>query len=173
MVGQNPAANFHGSDTLVVPPGYVLEAGDGLAFYQWNTGEMTESIEVDTTGWYWVDMESNMGCTGTDSVYVVVSEEILYNCLYIPNAFTPNNDGRNDTFKPVSKCNLSFYRMFIYNRWGEKLFESDDVNNGWDGKRNGVPSPGDVYVYKIVYKAEGAPEADDEQVETGTVTIVK
>jgi gliding motility-associated-like protein len=173
IVSENPVAAFHGSDTLTVPPGYTLDAGSGLAFYQWNTGEMTESITIDTTGWYWVDMESYVGCMGTDSVYVVVSKEILYNCLYVPNAFTPNGDGLNDTFKAVSRCQLSVFRMLIYNRWGQKLFETSDISNGWDGKMNGSTCPGDVYVYKIVYKASGAPESDKEQVMAGTVTIVK
>ncbi len=104
VVGENPVTDFHGTDTLAVMPGYILEAGSGFDSYQWNTGETSEAITIDTTGgWYWVRIVTDVGCTGIDSVYIVITE-VPENCLYIPNAFTPNNDGHNDTFKPVSGC---------------------------------------------------------------------
>jgi gliding motility-associated-like protein len=175
VVNENPVAAFHGTDTLVVPPGYILDAGSGLAHYKWNTGETTQSIEVIKDGSYRVDMETVAGCVGVDSVYIVISEEILSDCLFIPNAFTPNNDGLNDTFKAVSRCpSLSYFRMQIFNRWGEMLYESDDIGKGWDGRKNGTPCPGDVYVYRIVYRANGViTEVNEDTVVLGNVVIVK
>lgn len=175
VVNENPVATFHGTDTLVVPPGYILDAGPGLAHYKWNTGETTQSIEVVTDGSYRVNMETVAGCVGVDSVFVVISEEILSDCLFIPNAFTPNNDGLNDTFKPVSRCpSMAYYRMQIFNRWGEMLYESDDIGKGWDGRKNGTPCPGDVYVYRIVYRANGViTEVNEDTVVLGNVVIVK
>jgi gliding motility-associated-like protein len=174
VVSENPVAEFHGTDTLTVSPGYILEAGYDLAYYLWNTGETTESIEIDSTGWYWVSMESHMGCTGTDSVFVVVSESIKKDCFFIPNAFTPNNDGLNDTFKVVSFCtDVTSFRMMIFNRWGEELYETSDMEKGWDGTKNGSPVPGDVYVYKITYKINGIPGMKEDNVKVGNVMVLK
>jgi gliding motility-associated-like protein len=173
VVSANPVAAFSGTDTLTVAPDYILEAGPGMYLYLWNTGETTENISVDTTGWYWVDMKTHVGCTGTDSIYIIVSEDIVTECLYIPNAFTPNSDGLNDIFTAVSVCPLSYFRMMIFNRWGEELFESDDISIGWDGTKNGIPVPGDAYVYKIIYKAEDTIDASKELVKVGVVIKVE
>jgi len=76
--------------------------------------------------------------------------------LFVPNAFTPNNDGLNETFKPVGLSILNGsditemqYDFRIYNRWGELLFETHDVTQGWDGKYEGAYVPEGVYVYII------------------------
>jgi gliding motility-associated-like protein len=172
VVSENPVADFYGTDTLTVPPGYLLEAGTGQASYLWNTGESTENITIDTTGLYWVEMESHVGCIAIDSIFIIVSE-IPEECLFIPNAFTPNGDGLNDTFKAVSICPLSSFHMAIFNRWGEEMFESGDLSEGWDGKYNGTPCSNEAYVYKISYKAYGAPAEERDNVKTGVVVIVK
>ncbi len=57
--------------------------------------------------------------------------------------------------------------MLIFNRWGEKLFESDDISIGWDGTKNGVPCPGDAYVYKISYKSGALTGMEKEKVKAG------
>ncbi len=97
-----PIADFHGSDTLTVPSGYLLDAGQGYASYNWNTGDSTQSIQIETEGWYKVEMESQAGCLGSDSVYILLqAEQEPAKYLYIPNAFTPDGDGMNDYFAPV------------------------------------------------------------------------
>jgi gliding motility-associated-like protein len=173
-VSDNPVAAFHGTDTLTVPVDYILDAGPGLASYLWNTGETGESIVITTEGRYRVEMISSVGCIGVDSVYILlIEEEIPIECLFVPNAFTPNGDGMNDTFKAVSGCQLSFFRMEIFNRWGEFLFSSTDISIGWDGIYEGKLCPGDGYVYKIAYRVEGAPETALDMVKVGMVVIVK
>jgi gliding motility-associated-like protein len=172
VVSEIPVAAFHDSDTLAVPVGYILEAGSGMASYQWNTGDITESIRIDTTGWYIVEMVTHVGCIGADSVYVIITE-FPPECLFVPNAFTPNYDGLNDIFKAVSICPLTFFRMEIFNRWGEMLFSSEDINDGWDGKKNGASCPGDAYVYKIVFQSGETMVAEKMKVLTGVVVIVK
>ncbi len=70
--------------------------------------------------------------------------------VYIPDVFTPNEEGPtiNNTFQPfISNCHS--FRMEIYNRWGEKLYETVDINTGWDGTYLGKMSPSSVYTYKI------------------------
>ena len=75
--------------------------------------------------------------------------------LFVPNAFSPNEDGINDLFMPVGIF-IKDYNMQIYNRWGEKIFESNDIHQGWDGKYKNDYCPAGVYVYQIVVRtAEG------------------
>jgi gliding motility-associated-like protein len=173
IVSDNPVASFHGSDTLTVPEDYILDAGPGPVSYLWNTGETGESIVIDSTGLYWVEMVTGAGCVGIDSVFIfVIEDEIPSECMFVPNAFTPNNDGLNDTFKAISGCPLSFFRMEIYNRWGELLFKSTDINEGWDGTKGGKLCPGDAYVYKIAYTPDGIPGETADQVKVGMVVII-
>jgi gliding motility-associated-like protein len=169
VVNENPVAAFHGSDTLTVQPGYILEAGTGMASYLWNTGDTTESITINTEGWYIVEMMSQAGCSGIDSVYIL----LIQACLDYPNAFTPNGDGLNDVFQAVSICPITYFRMLIFNRWGEKLFESHDISIGWDGKKNGVPCPGDTYVFTISYIIELDSGTEVKNEVAGIVVLLK
>ncbi len=70
------------------------------------------------------------------------------------NAFTPNGDGINDTYKPLFFCPVVTTNFKIYSRWGEKIFETEDPNEAWDGKINGLEAPSDVYVWQVEYEAE-------------------
>ncbi len=76
--------------------------------------------------------------------------------LWVPNAFSPNGDGVNDTFSIVGG-NFRMYRMEIYNRWGERVFRTDDPRAGWDGTWRGREAPEGAYLVVIVYQGGGAP----------------
>jgi len=171
-VSENPVAAFHNTDTLRVQSGYLLDAGAGWSSYRWNTGDTTESIVINAEGMYTVMMESPVGCIASDSVYLkLTSEEIPDINIYIPNAFTPDGDGINDTFKAVTiSLSIEHLTLSIYDRWGGEIFEADGIENFWDGKKNGNPCPGGVYVYRIAFKADGIP---GEQVKVGTVMLVR
>jgi gliding motility-associated-like protein len=175
IVSVNPVAAFHGNDTLVVDSGYILHAGAGQVHYSWNTGDSAESIEIYSEGMYSIEMESQMGCVGSDSVYVKLIEDEIppepSNKIFIPNAFSPDGDGVNDSFE-VSHFSLSLehFSLSIYDRWGGIIFKSDDVTQGWDGKKNGKDCPGGVYVYKIVFSVDGVP---GNQERVGTVMLVR
>jgi gliding motility-associated-like protein len=85
----------------------------------------------------------------------------------MPTAFTPNGDGDNDTFGPIG-LRMSKYRsyeFYIYNRWGEKVFETDDINELWDG----VDSPMDVYNWILII----TDELGEIRKENGLVTLIK
>jgi gliding motility-associated-like protein len=172
IVSENPVADFHGTDTLELHSGDILDAGSGLASYLWNTGDSTESIVINVEGMYKIEMESPVGCKGSDSVYVkLTTEEIPEFNLYIPNAFSPNGDGINDSFKISSNSlNIQHLTLNIYDRWGGLIVETDGIVNGWDGKKNGKDCPGGVYVYKIVFSVDGIP---GNQERTGTVMLVR
>jgi len=82
---------------------------------------------------------------------------ILCDCIaYAPLAFTPDNDGLNETFLPVLRCEPFEYELLIFNRWGEIIFKSNDPSEGWSGNASSgehFVSPG-TYKYKLSYKAE-------------------
>lgn len=70
--------------------------------------------------------------------------------FFIPNAFSPNHNGRNDIFKPMGKYfKPDRYLFQIYNRWGELIFETTDPEQGWDGTFKGVESPVGVYIWVV------------------------
>lgn len=92
--------------------------------------------------------------------------------LYIPNAFSPNDDGRNDLFRPQTNCPLLEYELHIYNRWGAQVFTSRAPDRGWDGEHNGRDQPQGVYMYVIRYSV-GAGELTEEAVETGEVVLLR
>lgn len=82
--------------------------------------------------------------------------------FYVPNAFSPNQDGYNDVFLPnfSSACSIQSYTIRVFNRWGGLVFESSDVQQGWDGKVKGTAAPQGTYFYAIQYAEPGdsAPE---------------
>jgi len=92
------------------------------------------------------------GCI-TDTATFLVKFETCGN-VYIPSAFSPNGDGINDIFYIRGNVNLITFK--IYNRWGENVFISRDINHGWDGSFKGVPAPIEVYVYFAIVEEEGA-----------------
>jgi trimeric autotransporter adhesin len=84
--------------------------------------------------------------------------------------FTPNGDGVNDVFKPISGFISNEYKFMVFNRWGEKVFETENTEAGWDGGLgNNLPSPDGVYLYRIFLKTKDGAEIDKR----GTVIIMK
>lgn len=99
----------------------------------------------DTTTTYIVTIKDSQGCTGKDSVTVFVTET---GSLFIPSAFTPNFDGRNDIFQ-VYGTTIKTFSMKIFNRWGESVFETENYLEGWDGSIRNKKAEAGVYVYFI------------------------
>ena len=106
------------------------------------------------------------GCTNSDTVNITVTD---YYGLFVPNAFTPTESlGTNDVFL-VKGFGIKEFRMMIFDRWGEKVFESNDIYKGWDGTYRGSLVKQDVYVYKIIAK----PIVGNVILRIGNVTVVK
>lgn len=92
--------------------------------------------------------------------------------LYIPNAFTPNGDGLNETFGPKGE-GITEFNMQIFDRWGILIFESNDLTVQWDGYIQQDKAPVGVYVYKISAKGQGNDKNSKRLInETGKVTLV-
>ena len=85
----------------------------------------------------------------------------------VPNSFTPNGDEVNDLF--TIEGSFSEFHITIFNRWGEKIFQSDDAEFAWDGTLQGKPQPVGVYVWKLTGKAVTGEEFDH----TGNVTLMR
>lgn len=123
-------------------------------------GNYTYTVVTDIT-------TNGTNCTATDSVTVTV--EPAY--LGIPDAFTPNGDGLNDLFRPVTLQAKEVIQFRIYNRLGQLVYTGDDLeNDGWDGTLNGVAQARDIYMYVLEYK-----RATDNNVKSvrGQVTLLR
>lgn len=123
-------------------------AGQDLT-YIWNTFETTDEITIDTNSLYFNVATNQNGCTTR------VEHEVYYICrpeVYVPNAFTPNGDGINDRFE-VNLHNVYEYKLEIFARNGDKVFESIDPNKYWDGSFGpaGILNTGQ-YIYTLKFK---------------------
>lgn len=98
---------------------------------------------------YKVIATNSNGCTSSDSVLIHV---VQYSDVFVPSAFTPNNDGRNDEMKPFFPGYVSMQRFSIYDRRGQEVFSSSERANGWDGKIKGVLQQTGVYVWLFIGK---------------------
>ena len=87
----------------------------------------------------------------------------------MPSAFTPNGDGLNDIFRVKNVFPVKNFKMIIYNRWAQKVFESSDISNGWNGYYKGHVASNDTYVWVISFISEN----EEKQSGHGTVTIIK
>lgn len=121
--------------------------------YQWSTGETTDIIEVNKPGTYSVTA-SNEYCENKGTFTIQPCDYIFY----IPNSFTPNGDGLNDAFSitTIHKTQMVNFKIVIFNRWGQKLFESYDPDFRWDGTYKGqMVAANQVYTYLIEYQYMG------------------
>lgn len=110
-----------------------------------------------------------------DNTVISVSNEVTVKPsvkYYIPNAFTPNGDGLNETFGIIG-TGITDYTLQVFNRWGNLIFESNDVSVQWDGTYKNEPVPMDTYVYKINGKGYTSNGEKIQVIEKhGTVTVV-
>jgi gliding motility-associated-like protein len=185
-VHRPPVADFQfAPDTAFVnKPMRCYDYSYGASVYTWDFGDNQTSPEVNPMHYYensgeyiiTLTVASAEGCTDTVSAVIYVAED---GNIIFPNAFTPDpggpsggiyseNDRSNDVFHPYHE-NIADYRLEIYSRWGILLFESTDVNIGWDGYYNGKLLAKDVYVWK----ATGRYVSGSEFFKTGNVLLIK
>jgi gliding motility-associated-like protein len=117
---------------------------------------------------YTVRGRNESGCFGQDSITVYYFKEGNQK-IFMPTAFTPNNDGKNDVYRPTFIGPSAKYSFRIYNRWGQLVFETKIPGVGWDGTEKGIPQKGDVYVFYVI--AEGGCNGRFEQ--KGTFTLIR
>jgi len=114
---------------------------------------------------YTLMVNSEVGCGSSSSSALVK----VYKDVYVPTAFTPNNDGKNDVFRVTAADNYRRFKLLVYNRWGQVIFETADINKGWDGKFRDVQLASDVYIYYM----EIITASNKKIMKKGTVTLIR
>lgn len=183
-VFENPVADFTYSPnpiTVFEPTAtfYDYSSGPPAQSHSWQFGDpslgssnlYSPTFTFPDVGVYDVSLfiTTAQGCTSTVVKPVPVLEEFV---VYIPNSFSPNNDGDNETFGPVGiGIDKLKYRLSIYNRWGEKLFETTELGENWNGKKMGSDKilMEDIYIYKFECRKTNG----EKFTKSGHVTLVK
>ncbi|MBU1720246.1 MAG: gliding motility-associated C-terminal domain-containing protein, partial [Bacteroidetes bacterium] len=156
---------FLPADTLICL-GEILELSpiSNMLHYTWCSGEEDMSMEISQTGNYCVYATNQCG-TGYDTISVQ-----YYDCscqLYIPTAFSPNGDQVNDVLYVRGMCDD--FLMMIFDRWGQKVFETRDISTGWDGTFNGKVLNTSVFNFVIIQQ----PGTDFEKVIKGDISLIR
>jgi gliding motility-associated-like protein len=152
-----PTANFEiSSNTLMIGlPIAFQNTSTNASFYSWNFGEGTTSSSANPINTYYLDSTyyitliatDNKGCTDTITKSITIKEELY---IYIPNAFTPDDDEHNCYFYG-SFIGIKSLEISIFNRWGELIFEAADLNFEWDGKYGNTDVQSGAYSWRINY----------------------
>jgi len=157
---------FLGNDTIIgVMDDILLDADSGFESYLWNDGSTGQTLMVSDSGYYWVNVFDG-SCKNSDTIFI----EPVKCDMFIPIVFTPNNDGFNDYFFAVVSDDISDFSLMVFNRWGEKIWETDDLYDKWDGKRNGRPAAEGTYYWITKYKCLGSPQEFEKR---GSVTLLR
>ncbi|NNC85430.1 MAG: T9SS type B sorting domain-containing protein [Bacteroidia bacterium] len=138
-----------GGSAVICPPMAMELSPGNFQNYLWQDGSTDSVFSANQIGLYWVEVIDAKGCTASDSITI---EESCFGSVLIPNAFTPNDDGLNDEFKAYAfRTKLTHYHMYIFDRTGNLIFETEDINQGWNGTFEGSKVDKGIYVYKISY----------------------
>jgi gliding motility-associated-like protein len=132
----------------------TLSSSQNWSTYLWSNNSSSSSITINSPGAYWLKVTNSFGCIGTDTIIVAPGS----NCgtgIWFPNAFTPDHNGNNDTYKPVCFSIPVQYHLYIYNRYGEKVFETSDYTQGWDGFFRGSKQAAGGFVWWCRYQLSG------------------
>lgn len=148
---------------------YLLDGNGHLdsCTYQWQDGNTMSYMYVTEPGVYYVKV-NRKGCIVTDTIHVLPCSE-----LWIPNAFSPNNDGINDLFYVVNTGDVITFKLTIYNRWGERVFDTDNIYEPWDGNFDGKRCPVGVYHYVVEYLGQGNVLLEKEGKKYGQITLFR
>lgn len=156
---------------------YNFSAGENITNYSWNFGDGHSSHLQEPSHAYHLTESDLMtvqltvtnsdGCSD-DTIQVVPVEDNF--AFFVPSAFTPNTDGKNEVFLPRVN-DVVDYEFTIYTRTGELIFYTNNPEIGWDGTVQGKPAPQGVYLWKIHYAKIGTP--DEKMMKTGSVTLIR
>jgi gliding motility-associated-like protein len=138
----------------------IMLVGGPIGYnYLWSTGETSNTIQVASAGDYSVEVNDGV-CVLSDTIQVTGAPGL--GLLFVPNAFTPNGKGNNEIFRAYGD-GITFFEMQIFNRWGELIWEGDDLTDGWDGTTGSMKAPEGVYVVRVLYRTECQGEQDIER----------
>jgi gliding motility-associated-like protein len=164
---------FAGNDTIVADNQPVQLRGTGGIIYSWSPSaglsnpDIANPVATLTNDMEYVLTASTpQGCTSTDTLNIKVFKGPA---IYVPSAFTPNGDGRNDQFRiiAIGMKEVNYFR--IYNRYGQMIFSTSQASQGWDGSFNGKPAPSGTYVWM----ARGVDYTGQVHAKKGTITLIR
>ncbi|MFZ4398400.1 MAG: choice-of-anchor L domain-containing protein [Bacteroidales bacterium] len=168
IANPNPVSIF---DPIV----HFMDASTGSISWIWNTGdgftnnvrEFYHTYSNTSAQFYHVSLtvSNASGCVDSTSIELIVYPDMK---IYIPNAFTPNIPGLNNIFRAYGEGIVEF-NMLIYNRWGQLIFTSDTIEDGWDGKLSNEEAPSGIYVYTVFYKDFTGKQYN----KTGSLTLLR
>jgi gliding motility-associated-like protein len=167
-----------GPDLTVCVGKPIILSGSGASSYSWNNGLQNNVPYLPNFGLtqFVVIGTSSGGCIGTDSLTVTVigdCDSTIDVIFWVPNTFTPDGDQYNQTFSPVFNSGFDPYSFdfYVYNRWGELIWESHDATVGWDGAYgDGLQCPDGTYTWKIRFKLLNN---DERQTVLGHVNLIR
>ena len=166
---------FAGNDTTIYRNTNALLNGvTNGSYFHWYPGlgvvdpfELTTTAAPLYTTSYYLLAKSDYGCVSIDTILITIDP---YTLLLMPTAFSPNNDGVNDLFHIVRFLNIEKLTEFkVYDRWGEKIFSTDNVSDGWDGTYRGHEMPMGTYTWMIRAKTYDG----DDISRSGNITLVR
>jgi len=164
---------FAGNDTVVAIGQPLQLNGSGGTFYKWepetglNDNSIADPIAVlQQDASYVLTVSDDAGCPTSDTIYIKAYKGPA---IYVPSAFTPNNDGRNDLFRCIAPGISTLYFFNVYNRYGQLIYTSNNSRAGWDGNYNGKPQPMGTYVWMV----KGLDYKGNIHFEKGTVTLIR
>lgn len=169
-----PGGTLFMPDTVKLYPGesYQMDPMGNCTYFSWfpsvglSRSDISNPIvKTDVNTKYTVTGMTESGCVVTDEVNVLVMDESL---IEVPNAFSPGN-GANGKFKVLRRGDATLKSFTIFNRWGAKVFETSDINAGWDGTFNGEAQPMGVYIYTI----DAVSVTGKRITKQGNVTLVR
>ncbi len=149
----------------ILNPEVIFKTNSNGKYFKWNFGDGKPNTKTkdavnffptDEGKYYTVTLTASNtkeGCSNSYTQVIVSKEPVIY---YIPNTFTPNGDEVNNTFQPIFSSGLDPYNyvLYIYDRWGELIFESHNVQIGWDGTYNNDIVGSNTYIWKLEFKGK-------------------
>ncbi len=147
---------------------FILEPGIFDA-YLWQDGSEMSFYEVQEEGVYSVTVTNEFGCTETDEMIVL---EQCPTKIFMPNVFTPNGDGRNDVFG-VLGSDLVTVHLRIFDRWGSLMFETTNLEEGWNGTSRGKELPTGIYTWMLAFTGYGENGQEISEVRSGDVLLIR
>ncbi len=140
-----------GPDISVCPDKIVtLDATAPNATYLWNDNTTKPTLLVATDGSFWVKVTA-FQCSASDTIHIDHSKPDCPCSVYLPNAFSPNNDTKNDELRLLNSMGIELKDFRIYNRWGNEVFQTQYLYDSWNGNFKGAPSEIGIYYYVVRY----------------------